>query len=69
MNPEAFAYDKTPSKRLTFASRAPIMRPPSPITTTKTSEEELTIREESATLREAKNKKFASPLAKPVRLL
>ena len=42
---------------------------PSPITTTKTSEEELTIREESATLREAKNKKFASPLAKPVRLL
>ena len=43
--------------------------PPSPITTTKTSEEGLAIREESATLREAKNKKFASPLAKPVRLL
>ena len=69
MNPEAFVYDKTPSKRLTFASRALIMRPLSPIATTKTSEEGLAIREESATLLGAKNKKFAPPLAKLVRLL
>lgn len=62
-------YDKTPSKTLDFCVAGSHNAPPSPIATTKTSEEELTIREESATLREAKNKKFASPLAKPVRLL
>ena len=65
MNPEAFVYDKT----LDFCVADSHNAPPSPITTTKTSEEGLVIREESATLREAKNKKFASPLAKPVRLL
>ena len=65
MNPEAFVYDKT----LDFCVAGSHNAPPSPITTTKTSEEELTIREESATLREAKNKKFASSLAKSVRLL
>ena len=56
-------------KYLTFVFLGSHNAPPSPITTTKISEEELTIREELATLREAKNKKFASPLAKPVRLL
>ena len=65
MNPEAFVYDKT----LDFCAADSHNAPPSPITTTKTSEEELAIREESATLREAKNKKFASSLAKSVRLL
>ena len=56
-------------RRLTFVFLDSHNAPPSPITTTKTSEEGLAIREESATLREAKNKKFAFPLAKPVRLL
>ena len=65
MNPEAFVYDKT----LDFCAADSHNAPPSLITTTKTSEEGLAIREESATLWEAKNKKFASPLAKPVRLL
>ena len=65
MNPEAFVYDK----RLDFCVADSHNAPPSPITTTKTSEEGLAIREESATLREAKSNKFAPPLAKPVRLL
>ena len=69
MNPEGVYVRQNAVKTLDFCVAGSHNAPPSPIATTKTSEEELTIREESATLREAKNKKFASPLAKPVRLL
>ena len=64
MNPEGVYVRQNAVKTLDFCIAGFHNALPSPITTTKTSEGELTIREELTTLRKAKNKKFASRLAK-----